>query len=133
MLDIDIVMLIKSSLRSKGCDESLLSDFDGNSTIALEFHDSPSILISLINTHVVIWAQLQEHNSYVLAQCASSLLEIIMDPFRHSVTGHLNLSENEGMTTLECFVHPESINEEDFAEALEIFYIQTQRVVEALR
>lgn len=129
----DLVELVRSALRKNGCDERLLNNFDGNSTICLDFEEESSLLISQTEGYVVLWTQLQPHDPYILSQCASALLALVMAPCFHAVTGHLQLSENEGMTTLECYVKPASLNAEDFSEALEEFYRQMKAFREALR
>lgn len=129
----DLVELVRSALRQNGCEERLLNNFDGNSTISLDFEEESSLLISQTEEFVVLWTQLQSHDSYILSQCASGLLAIAMIPNEHAVTGHLQFSENEGMTTLECYIKPSSLNTSDFSDALEEFYRQMKACREALR
>ena len=51
----DLVELVRSALRKNGCDERLLNNFDGNSTICLDFEEESSLLISQTEGYVVLW------------------------------------------------------------------------------
>ncbi|VTR36739.1 Invasion protein invB [Serratia fonticola] len=78
-MNVDIDVLVREALLEKGCDESMLSNFDGHTTIALEFTQRPSLLISTLDDNVWIWSRIAEDNNAVLTQRASELLFALME------------------------------------------------------
>ncbi len=132
-MDIDIATLVRESLRAGGCDASLLNNFDGHSTILLDFDDLPGILVSVVDKQVVLWSQLCDFNSHVLAQVADKVLELLLEPCKYSVTGQLQIAREENTTVLKCVVEEGCLNEAMFGDALENFYLSLRRYYEVLR
>lgn len=133
-MNIDIVFLLREALTESGCDESMLNDFDGHSTISLDFEDRPSLLISMIDENVWIWTRLCEDSGNILQYRASALLEKIMEGYHFSMTGQLQLNQNEGFLELRGMLHTDYlINGSRLAEALSHFFAQQQDYLEIIR
>lgn len=132
-MDIDIASLVRESLRSGGCDASLLNNFDGHSTILLDFDDMPGILVSVVDKQVVLWSQLCDHNVHVLSQVADRILELLLEPAKYSVTGQLQIAKEDNTTVLKCVLEESCLNEAMFGDALETFYLSLRKYCEVLR
>ncbi|MBP2168828.1 hypothetical protein J2125_002020 [Erwinia toletana] len=132
-MDIDIATLVRESLRAGGCDASLLNNFDGHSTILLDFDGLSGILISVVDKQVVLWSQLCDYNRHVLSQVADRVLELLMEPVKYSVTGQLQIAREENVTVLKCVLEQDCLNEAMFGDALETFYLSLQKYCEVLR
>ncbi|EGY29063.1 InvB [Candidatus Regiella insecticola 5.15] len=60
MENVDIAELVRGALEKQGCDPNLLDNFDGHSTITLDFKDSPSILVSRDEDEQIwVWARIE--------------------------------------------------------------------------
>ncbi|MGK2888122.1 MAG: hypothetical protein ACSLEN_00295 [Candidatus Malihini olakiniferum] len=69
---IDIVTLVRDALLHIGVvDKSIMSDFDGHSTIALDFDNYPSLLISNVDEQIWIWSQLCDNTPGLLQHKAA--------------------------------------------------------------
>lgn len=134
MDNIDIATLLRGALRESGCDESLLNNFDGHSTIELECADMPSILISKNNNDVWLWAKIYEENSLVVQQKAAELLSLLMEECAFSTTDQLQLTLFESHLVLKGIVKPEYLNDsKNFAIALETFFERLNQFLDVLR
>lgn len=132
-MEIDIAKLVRESLRAGGCDESLLNNFDSHSTIALEFDGSPGILVSVVDNLVVIWSQICDFSFHVIMQVADKLLELLLEPAGYSITGQLQIANEENATVLKCVVDERYLNESMFGEVLENFYLSLLKFCVVLR
>ena len=122
-MNIDIVSLVRDALVESGCDESLLDDFDAYSTISLDFEKSPSLLISMVDDNVWIWSKICEAHEIILHHSASTILEKIMGGCQFSMTGQLQLTQNDGYLELRGMVHPDYLeSSQRFADALDEFF-----------
>jgi len=122
-MNIDIVSLVRVALIESGCDESLLEDFDAHSTISLDFENSPSLLISMVDDSVWIWSKICEAHDTLLHHSASAILEKIMSGCQFSITGQLQLTQNDGYLELRGMVHPGYLeSSQRFADALDEFF-----------
>lgn len=120
---LDIVSLIRGALLESGVEESMLSEFDGYSTIALDFDNYPSLLISVIDERVWIWSNLCENTPGVLQQRLPIVMEKIMEGCNFSMTGQLQLAVNNGLIELKGMVHPDYlVSSSRFSDALEEFF-----------
>ncbi|WP_130833471.1 type III secretion system chaperone SpaK [[Erwinia] mediterraneensis] len=134
MDDIDIAALLRGALRESGCDEALLNNFDGHSTIELECADMPSILISKNNSDVWLWAKIYEDNSLVVQQKSADLLPLLMEECAFSITEQLQLTLFEGHLVLKGLVKPDYLRDsKDFAIALETFFERLNQFLDVLR
>lgn len=131
-MNIDLSELVRDSLLSQGCDSGMLGDFDGHSTIAMEFDGIPDIMISEANEQVVIWCRLAEYNKHIIDSCADRLLSMVMEPIFYSITGQLQLGEDEGYTVLKSIVVPSALNSDDFSRVLEEFYVAIEEFLKVL-
>lgn len=131
-MDIDIATLVREALRTGGCDDSLLNNFDSHSTILLEFEGMPGILISVVDKQVVLWSQLCEYDGHVLTQVADKLLMLLIEPVKYSVTGQLQIGIEDNMTVLKCVLDEDCLNETLFGDALETFYLNLRKYCEVL-
>lgn len=130
----DIVSLIRGALLENGCDESILGDFDGHSTISLDFQNYPSLLISLDDNYVWIWSRLCEASDSIMQYKASAILEKMMEGCHFSITGQLQIFTNEGYIELKGLVHPNFLESSSrFAEALDEFFIQQEAILGIIR
>lgn len=121
-MNIDIAGLVRESLLENGCNESLLNDFDGHSTISLNFDNAPSILVSEYEGMIMLWSQLKEMNHHTLSQNAESLLGACMEPSQYSISQHVHLSEEDDMLLLKSVIKNSALNKSDFGHSLEEFY-----------
>ncbi|AKG70908.1 hypothetical protein WN53_18250 [Serratia fonticola] len=123
MMNVDIDVLVREALLEKGCDESMLSNFDGHTTIALEFTQRPSLLISTLDDNVWIWSRIAEDNNAVLTQRASELLFALMEGCEFTPSGQLQLSVDEGYILLRGLVSPAFLeSSQQFSAAMEEFF-----------
>ncbi|GFN47066.1 SPI-1 type III secretion system chaperone SpaK [Candidatus Regiella insecticola] len=70
-VDVDIAKLVRAALEQQGCNPDLLDNFDGHSTITLDFKDSPSILVSRDEKDEEIWVWARIENVYESAYLQS--------------------------------------------------------------
>lgn len=134
MDNIDIAALLRGALRESGCDESLLNNFDGHSTIELECADMPSILISKNNSDIWLWSKIYEENSLVVQQKAADLLSLLMEECAFSTTEQLQLTMFEGHLVLKGIVKPDYLHDSKyFATALETFFERLNQFLDVLR
>jgi len=134
MHNIDIAALLREALRESGCDESLLNNFDGHSTIELECTDMPSVLLSNNDGDIWLWAKLCEESTSLIAQKGGELLALLMEPCAFSTTDQLQLMALEGVIMLKGLVKPEHLYDgAAFAAALEEFFEQLNKFIEVLR
>lgn len=130
----DIAALIRNALKDSGIDESLLGDFDSHSTIALEFDNFPSLLISTVDEQVWIWSQLCENVPGVLGNKMGAVLEKLMEGCQFSMTGQLQLAVNDDMIELKGMVHPRYLESSTaFAEVLDEFFSHQETYLEIIR
>lgn len=129
----EISELVRDTLRNEGCSEQLISDFDGHSTISLDFSTIPSILISQVEDATYLWCRLDEHRMHVLEQCSARLLTLLMEPTAYSITGQFQLGEDQGYTVLKLVAKPSVMNPSDFSDVLEEFYLTVEKFLEILR
>lgn len=131
---IDIVSLVRKALLESGVDESMLGDFDGHSTISLDFENYPSLLISMIDDNIWIWSKLCEASDSILQHKASLLLEKVMGGCLFSMTGQLQLSVNDGFIELKGMVHPGYLDDSSkLAEAMDEFFVQQEEYLGVIR
>lgn len=133
-MHIDIVYLVRQALLESGCDELMLGDFDGHSTISLDFEDRPSLLISSVEGNIWVWSQLGEDLGNLLQYKAGALLEKMMEGCSFSMTGQLQLSSNAGFIELRGMLHPDSLaSGSHLAEALNAFFAQQEDYLRIIR
>lgn len=122
-MNIDIASLVRVALIESGCDESLLGDFDAHSTISLDFENSPSLLISMVDDNVWIWSKMFEAHETYLHHRAGVILEKVMSGCQFSITGQLQVKQNDGYLELLGMVHPSYLESSArFADALDEFF-----------
>ncbi|QJU42324.1 SPI-1 type III secretion system chaperone SpaK [Serratia marcescens] len=123
-MNVDIKSLVSDALLEQGCDESLLNDFDGHSTIALEFTERPDLLISEQDDGVWLWSRIAEDNQSVLGQRGGELLFALMEGCTFTPGGQLQLTIDDGYIFLRGLVKDEYLkNGQQFSAALEEFFI----------
>ncbi|MDN0086140.1 SPI-1 type III secretion system chaperone SpaK [Yersinia nurmii] len=133
-MNVDIVTLIRDTLLETGCDESLLNNFDGHSTISLDFSDRASMLISLVDDQVWLWSRIGEENTHVLSQKADDLLKTLMEGCAFTPSGQLQLATNDGYIELKGLVNSSYTETSTrFAEALDEFFALQEKFVEILQ
>ncbi|MFV9997362.1 MAG: hypothetical protein AB8W37_03890 [Arsenophonus endosymbiont of Dermacentor nuttalli] len=88
-MHIDIVSLVRDVLVHSGCDKNLISDFDGHSTITLEFSNSLDINISVDDNCVWLWSLLCEEESNAIYQLSE---KILMEEYQFTVVEKLQIS-----------------------------------------
>lgn len=124
--------LVRSALSSLGCDSNMLDGFDSHSTIALEFSTIPDVYISKQDELVLFWTRLCEHNVSNIARCAENILELLLQPYVCSITGQLQMCEDDGYTVLKCIIDPKMLHVDEFSNALEEFYLAIEKYTEVL-
>ncbi|MFP7609861.1 InvB/SpaK family type III secretion system chaperone [Serratia quinivorans] len=129
-MHIDLGDVVRSALLELGCEESMLSDFDGHSTIMLDFNDRPALFISTEENNVWLWSRIAEENSSLLALRGGELLPALMEGYGFSVCGQLQLTFSEGYLLLRAMIAPAVLQDtEQFSVALEEFFNQQERFV----
>ena len=129
----EISELVRETLRNEGCSEHLINDFDGHSTISLDFSTIPSILITQLDEATFLWCRLDEHRMHVIEQCSARLINLLMEPTAYSITGQFQLGEDQGYTVLKLVIKPSAMNPIDFSDVLEEFYQTVEKFIEVLR
>lgn len=120
---IDIVKLVRDALLHSGVDEAILSDFDGHSTIALDFENYPSLLISNVDGQIWIWSQLSENTPGLLQHKSAQIQEKIMEGCHFAMTGQLQIAINNDTIELKGLVHPDYLTDgARFADAMDEFF-----------
>ena len=133
-MNVDIADLIKSALLENHCDDSIINDIDGHSTISLDFDDYPSILISTIDDNIWIWSQLGEENRTVLQFKSREILELLMQDCYFIVSNQLQLFVNDGILILKGIVHPDYLTHgSKFMEVLDGFFLVQEKFIEILK
>lgn len=127
MVGKDIAELVQEALLEIGCDPTLLGKIDSHSTIALDFHDRPSIFVSQKEDEVWLWARLTEHHADAFDQLSPALLKGLMKGYAFIRAEHPSLVVNEGYVELKALIHEGYLNEgARFAEALNGFFECTE-------
>lgn len=122
-MNTDIASLLRAALQEIGCDPSLIGNIDDHSTIALDFHDRPSIYISRQNDDVWLWGRLGEHHENSLNQQAPALLKALMQGYAFIHGEHPSLVINDGYVELKALLHVDFLSDaRKFAEALGSFF-----------
>jgi hypothetical protein len=122
MYSIDISKLVKDALLNSGCDPAMCGELDGHSTIALDFHWSPTIYISRRNDDIWLWCRLAELHEGSFHAYAAALLTEQMKKLPFVRNDHLNLSEDQGYLELSGLIDAAYLeNGVEFAKALEGF------------
>lgn len=130
----DVATLVREALLESGCDESIMGDFDGHSTISLDFDGYPSLLISTVDEKVWIWSRICEDAGNILQFKGADLLEIIMKGCSFSMTGQLQLVVNDGFIELRGIVHPGYLDSSSrLAKAMDEFFVLQEEFLEIMR
>lgn len=135
-MDINLVSLLKDSLRLANCHEDIIADFDDNSTIALEFTSNSEMYLFLDKekNRVMVWSPVCDTNDYLLSRHAFPLLKKVLEPIAYSDIGHPYLQQNENKLYLHCIFHDDYVGApEKFLEALSHFFELVQECVEIAR
>ncbi|MBG6245649.1 type III secretion system chaperone SpaK [Candidatus Symbiopectobacterium sp. 'North America'] len=120
---VDIVKLVRDALLYSGVDKFILSDFDGHSTIALDFENYPSLLISNVDEQIWIWSQLSENTPGLLQHKSAQIQEKIMEGCHFAMTGQLQIAINNDTIELKGLVHPYYLTDGAcFADAMDEFF-----------
>lgn len=122
-MHIDIALLVRDALAHSGCDKNLISDFDGHSTITLEFSDSLDINISIDDNCVWLWSPLCEVSSNLICQLSEKILNKLMEECLFTVTKQLQLVSRNQYINLAGVVAPAYlVDGASFSAALEEFF-----------
>ncbi|HEF0121772.1 TPA: hypothetical protein R8G81_000833 [Citrobacter youngae] len=129
-----IVDILKQALEVMGCDPSLISDIDHHSTIELSFGEKPSIMFSTVNGVVVLWSAVAKYDSHALLNAAPQLIESLVATWDWSITGQLQLVEDDGSFVLRVFLSENVIEQgESLADVLNQFYERVDEFSQALK
>lgn len=133
-MNIDIAAVLRQSLLLSGVSEKLLEDFDGHSTISLDFEDDISICIDVIDEDVWIWNCVADESANLVSQRGALLLEKLMQGCAFARGGQLMLSTQDGEVVLKGMIHPEFLQiPERFIEALNEFYTSVKDMRKSLQ
>ncbi len=125
---------LKQALEVMGCDPSLISDIDHHSTIELSFGEIPSIMFSTVNGVVVLWSAVAKYDSHALLNAAPQLIESLVATCDWSMTGQLQLVEDDGSFVLRVFLNENTIEHgELLADVLNRFYERVDAFSQALK
>ncbi|RDT41394.1 hypothetical protein [Citrobacter freundii] len=125
---------LKQALEIMGCDPSLIADIDHHSTIELSFGEKPSIMFSAVNGVVVLWSAVAKYDHYALLNAASQLIESLVATCDWSMTGQLQLVEDDGSFVLRVFLSENTIEQgELLADVLNQFYDSVEAFSQALK
>lgn len=125
---------LKQALEVMGCDPSLISDIDHHSTIELSFGEIPSIMFSTVNGVVVLWSAVAKYDSHALLNAAPQLIESLVATCDWSMTGQLQLVEDDGSFVLRVFLNENAIEHgELLADVLNRFYERVDEFSQALK
>ena len=125
---------LKQALEIIGCDPSLIADIDHHSTIELSFGEKPSIMFSTVNGVVVLWSAVAKYDHHALLNAASQLIESLVATCDWSMTGQLQLVEDDGSFVLRVFLSENAIEQgELLADVLNHFYDSVEAFSQALK
>ena len=125
---------LKQALEIMGCDPSLIADIDHHSTIELSFGEKPSIMFSTVNGVVVLWSAVAKYDHHALLNAASQLIESLVATCDWSMTGQLQLVEDDGSFVLRVFLSENAIEQgELLADVLNHFYDSVEAFIQALK
>ncbi|WP_410012235.1 SPI-1 type III secretion system chaperone SpaK [Sodalis sp. C49] len=130
---VDIAALVREALLGNGCDPKLLANFDSHSTIALDFHDLPSIYISSQDEDIWFWSRIAEYDEAALQKCGYSLLKEHMEGEAFIRSQQFQFAQNEGYLEFKALLHPDSLQSaENFSKALEGYFERLERIIEVM-
>ncbi|WP_413594882.1 hypothetical protein [Citrobacter youngae] len=134
-MDVSIIVdTLKKALEIMGCDPSLISDIDHHSTIELSFGEKPSIMFSTVNGVVVLWSTVAKYDRHALLNAAPQLIESLVATCDWSMTGQLQLVEDDGSFVLRVFLSDNAIEQgELLADVLSEFYERVDEFSQALK
>jgi hypothetical protein len=126
MQNTDISTLLTAALLGMGCSSELISELDAHSDIVLDFHDQPSIYLSIEGEHVRCSAALGGRHNYrqVLEMHGVPIgMEMIKDvPFAHA--GSLMLRVRDETLQVTTLIHPDYLTDSTrFGEALNGYFV----------
>ena len=125
---------LKQALEIMGCDPSLIADIDHHSTIELSFGEKPSIMFSAVNGVVVLRSAVAKYDHHALINAASQLIESLVATCDWSMTGQLQLVEDDGSFVLRVFLSENTIEQgELLADVLNQFYDSVEAFSQALK
>lgn len=131
---IDVATLVREALVESGCDESIMGDFDGHSTISLDFDEYPSLLISAIDERIWLWSRICEDSGNILQYKGVDILDKILKGCSFSMTGQLQISTNDDFIELRGLVHPSYLESSTrLAEAMDEFFVLQEDFLEIIR
>ncbi|MGL9751684.1 MAG: SPI-1 type III secretion system chaperone SpaK [Symbiopectobacterium sp.] len=117
-----------------GVYESIHSDFNGHSTITLDFENYPSLLISNVDGQIWIWSQLSENTPGLLQHKSAQIQEKIMEGCHFAMTGQLQIAINNDTIELKGLVHPDYLTDSaSFADAMDEFFQLQEAFLEVIR
>ncbi|MGS0743218.1 InvB/SpaK family type III secretion system chaperone [Glaciimonas sp. GG7] len=134
MTTVDIDVLVRDALLHIGCDAGVIGEFDGHSTIALEFHWSPTIYVSVSGRgngreiesesdgDIYLWCRLSEHCESMVDSCSLALFTEQMKKIPYIRGDHVGLDNNQGNLELKALIDPYYLQSAQlFSEVLEGF------------
>lgn len=129
-----IAELVREALTLSGCTDEQIGQFDGHSTIELEFIDLPSLNISLLDTGVWFWSSLTQFTSAARSHHAEALLAFLMRGFEPARTEQLQLTEIDGALELRVLLGDDaSASAEGMSMAIEAYVERLHLLKDTLR
>ena len=134
MYNLDIAALLREALAISGCSDQQIGQFDGHSTIELDFRDLPSMNIALTDGDVWCWSKLMDFNPSSCVHFAEPLLNFLMEGFHHARTEQMQLVVVEGMLEVRVLLSEAAVSSgQAFSEAIDAYVSQLERLQGLLR
>lgn len=134
MYAIDIASLVREALVLSGCTEQQVGQFDGHSTIELEFTDLPNLNIAVLDSGAWFWSPVVELSPAAQAHYAPALLNFLMQGFPPARTEQLQLNRIGDMLEVRVLLSEASVaSPSAMAEAIEAYVERLDALQDVLR
>ena len=134
MNSLDLATLLREALTLSGCTQEQIGQFDGHSTIELEFTGLPKVNLAVIDTGVWMWSPITPLTPTLRQQRAGAMLDFLLQGFSASRTEQLQLSEVDDVLELRVLLGDAAVADAAaFAAAIEAYIQRLDSLHEALR
>ncbi|MDR9865960.1 invasion protein B family protein [Pseudomonas baetica] len=126
--------LVIEMLTKMGLPSETVRNLDAHSTIAIQIHDMPDVMLSLINNRLWLWSLLPGLTESRLLDEAAAVLSFITTPVEGVEGGQLTLGMGEQGYELKAMVDLDQLQKEDWLQIVFVgFANQLAAICHSLR
>ncbi|HTJ92619.1 MAG TPA: hypothetical protein VL424_05855 [Pararobbsia sp.] len=131
-MHVDVVALLEDGLRSVGRESLMSAKLEAHSTIALDFADSPSIMIDQIEGEVWLSSSVEVTDER-WERAAVAILDCVSEQSEFIASRAPAVFRRQGFVDLYALTSPRYLGDSDtFIRALEGFQARVRRLIEVL-